>query len=170
MNRSQMVLLIIAILTIPLISFFIPDSKPGTLSSLDGVILSNVRGQKFKLTGLFSNKPILLVFWSIRCGSCIEEIPFVINLYKKYTTKVTIIGIHPAGYPLKQIRRFIRRFKQKIPYMIAIDDRMQLCKTYKVNVLPKMVLLNPSGKVLFSHVGFDESKVKDEEREISSKL
>jgi len=170
MNRNQIVLLIIALLTIPLIFVFIPDSKPGTISSLEGVVLSTIKGQKFKLTGLFSDKPLLLVFWSIRCGSCIEEIPFIINLHKKLGDKVTIMGIHPTGYPLKKIRRFIKRYREKIPYMIAVDDRMKLCQTYQVSVLPKMVLLNPSGKILFSHVGYDESKESEVEHEIESKL
>lgn len=170
MNRNQTILLFIAILTFPLISLFIPDTKTGTISSLEGVILSTVKGQKFKLASLVSGKPILLVFWSIRCGNCIEEIPFVIQLNKNFQNRLNIIGIHPTGYPLKKIRKFLRKYPEKIPYMIAVDDRMQLCQTYEVTVLPKMVLLNSSGKVLYSHVGYDKSIEKEIENEISSKI
>jgi thiol-disulfide isomerase/thioredoxin len=170
MNRNFAVLLVIAVLTIPLIYLFIPDSKPGTVSSLEGVTLSTVKGQKFKLSGLFSDKPIMLVFWSIRCGTCIEEIPFVSELHENLNKKLTIIGVHPPGYPLKKIRRFIKRYPRKIPYMLAIDDKMKLCQTYKVSVLPKTVMIDNRGKVLYEHVGFEPTKEKELRNEIISKL
>ncbi len=137
---------------------------------MDGVNLSNLNGQKFKLTGIFSDKPIMFVFWSIRCGTCIEEIPFIINLHNKFKEKLTIVGVHPTGFPLKKIHRFLRKFPQKIPYMLAIDENMSLCKTYQVSVLPKIVMINKQGKVLYSHLGYEQTKEKEVEDAIKSKL
>ena len=170
MNRNHAILLFIAILTFPLISLFIPDSEPGTVSSLDGVELSNISGQKFKFSGIFTDKPTMLVFWSVTCATCIEEIPFVARIHNEYKDKVTVIGIHPPGFPLKKIQRFFKRYKPPIPYMVAIDDNSALLQTYQVTVLPRTILINRQGKVLYDHLGFETEKEKEIENEILSKL
>ncbi|MEW6711159.1 MAG: TlpA disulfide reductase family protein [Candidatus Riflebacteria bacterium] len=170
MNRNHAILLFIAILTFPLISLFIPDSEPGTVSSLDGVELSNVTGQKFKFSGIFTDKPTMLVFWSITCGTCIEEIPFVSRLHETYKDRVTIIGIHPPGRPLKKIQGFLRKRKEPIPYMLAIDENGELLKNYEVTVLPRTILINRQGQVLYDHLGYDPSQEKEIEDAIVAKL
>jgi cytochrome c biogenesis protein CcmG, thiol:disulfide interchange protein DsbE len=170
MNRNHVFLLVIAVLTIPLIALFIPESKTGTIESLEGVTLSTVDGQKFKLSGIFAEKPLLLVFWSIRCGTCIEEIPFLTRLHQQWRDKLTIIGIHPPGYPIKQIQKFLRQYPEKIPYQLAIDDEQKLLTTYQVSVLPQTVLVNTRGKVLYSHVGYSPEMEGDMEHAIKSHL
>jgi len=170
MNKNHAVLLFIVLITLPLIYFFVPESKPGTLHSLEGISLSNLNGQKFKLSSLFTDKKTLLVFWSITCGTCIEEIPFIIKLHEKLKTRLTIIGVHPPGYPLAKVQKFIKKYPQPIPYLLAIDDEMQLSKTYEVSVLPKTVLLDKRGGVLYSHIGYDTGLDGEIENAIISKL
>lgn len=170
MNRNQIILLIIAVLTVPLISLFIPDTKSGRLDTLQGVVLSSTNGEKFKFSGLFADKKIMLVFWSVTCGSCIEEIPFVIRLHEKLKDRLTIIGVHPPGFPLPKIQKFIKRFPQPIPYLIAIDDEMKLTRTYEATILPKTVVLNKKGEVLYSHVGYEPTQDQEIENAITAKL
>ncbi len=170
MNRNHAILLFIAILTFPLISLFVPDSEPGTVSSLDGVELSNITGQKFKFSGVFTDKPTMLVFWSITCATCIEEIPFVSMMHQNHSDKLTVIGIHPPGYPLKKVQRFFKRYKPPIPYMVAIDDNSALLQNYQVTVLPRTLLIDRQGQILYDHLGFEPGKEKEIENEILSKL
>ncbi len=170
MNRNHAILLGLAILTLPLLWFLIPESTPGSLQSLEGVSLLNLQGQKFQLTGLFTEKKILLVFWSITCGSCIEEIPFIIKLHESLKDKVTIIGVHPKGFPLAKVQKFVRKYPQPIPYMLVIDDEMRLTQTYEAVVLPKTVLLDRKGNVLYSHVGYEQTMEPEIENAIKAKL
>ena len=59
-------LVILALLSSLLLYVFIPDSQDaGTFASYEGIALSDISGQQFKLTGQFTEKPILFVFWSI---------------------------------------------------------------------------------------------------------
>jgi len=170
MNRNHAVLLILAVLSILLIQVFIPDSEPGSISSLEGVMLSNLNGQKFRLAGQFTEKPLLLVFWSVTCGTCIEEIPFIIRLHEALQTRVNIIGIHPPGFPLKKIQRFVKKFPQQIPYMIAVDDMGGMIKSYNVSVLPRTLLLNRQSKVLYDHLGYAPENEKEIENAINAQL
>lgn len=170
MNRNQALLFGLVIITLPLIFFFVPESNPGSLQSLEGVTVSNLNGEKFKISGIFAEKKTLLVFWSITCGTCIEEIPFVIQLHEKLKDRLNIIGIHPQGYPLSKIQKFVKKFPQPIPYLLAVDDESKLTKTFEVTVLPKTVLINKKGEILYSHIGYDQSLEGEIENAILSKL
>jgi thiol-disulfide isomerase/thioredoxin len=149
---------------------FVPDNEPGSFFSLEGVQLSNINGQKFKLSGIFTDKPTLLVFWSVTCASCIQEIPFITKLHKEYSDKLTVIGIHPPGFPIKRVKMFMKRYKPAIPYLVAIDDKNTLIGKYKVTILPRTVLINKQGKVLYDHVGYEPDQEKEMKNAILSKL
>ncbi len=170
MNRNQLFLLTIAILTLPLLWLLGPDTPPSSLGSLEGVTLSTVNGEKFKLSGLFSDKKILFVFWSITCATCIEEIPFIVHLHENWKDRLTIIGIHPPGFPLPKVQKFLRKFPTKIPYQIAIDDESALMKAFQVTILPKVVLSDRRGQILYSHLGYDQSMETEIENAIAEKL
>ncbi|MBF0408925.1 MAG: TlpA family protein disulfide reductase [Candidatus Riflebacteria bacterium] len=166
MNRNQILLIIILFITVPLIWFFVPESNPGTMRSLEGVTLSNLNGEKFRISSIFANKKTLLVFWSITCGSCIEEIPFIMKLQNQFRDKITVIGVHPAGFPLKKIQKFVRKYTPPITYLIAVDDESRLSQSFEVSVLPKVVLVDERGRQLYSHVGYEESMEKEVEASI----
>lgn len=170
MNKIQAILVFIAILTLPLITLFIPDSEPGTLSTLEGVTLTNMQGQKFRFSAQFADKPILLAFWSVTCKTCLDEIPFLIKLHEEHHNRLTIMGIHPPGHPAAHMRRFMAKYGSKIPYMLAVDDEMKLINTFKVTVLPRTLLINRQGKVLYDHLGYDPDSDKEIENAILSKL
>ena len=170
MNRNHAILLFIAIITIPLISLFIPDSEPGSFASLQGVTSSNFKGQKFKLSGIFSDKPVMLVFWSITCASCIQEIPFVSKIHKELSEKLTVIGIHPPGYPQQKLQIFLKRYKPGIPYLVAVDENSTLLQKYGVTVLPRIILINRQGKKLYDHLGYEPGQEKEIKNAILSQL
>ncbi|MBQ3643670.1 MAG: TlpA family protein disulfide reductase [Candidatus Riflebacteria bacterium] len=160
-------LIIIAVLSCFLLYFFIPEEKKDSISSLEGVTLTAVNGQQFRLAGQFTEKPILLVFWSTTCGSCIEEIPFISKLHESLKDKITIIGIHP-NFPIKKVQKFIKKYKPAIPYMIAVDTQEILSKTYNVSILPRTLLIDRNGKVLYDHTGYAPENEKDVTNAISS--
>ncbi|MBF0501835.1 MAG: TlpA family protein disulfide reductase [Candidatus Riflebacteria bacterium] len=170
MNRNHFVLLVIAILTVPLLWLFVPKSEPGSIHSLEGVTLSTVTGEKFKISSLFAEKPTLLVFWSITCGTCIEEIPFIIKLHGNLKDRLTIIGVHQAGFPLQKIQKFLKKYPEPIPYLVAIDDEQKLTTTFDVAVMPRIILLNRRGEAVFSHLGYAPEMDAEIENEITSKL
>ena len=165
MSQNHILLTIIALLSCCFLYFMIPEDKTEGISTLEGVTLTSINGQQFRLAGQFTEKPILFVFWSTTCGSCIEEIPFISKLHENFKDKITIIGIHP-NFSLKKIQKFIRKYKPEIPYMIAVDSQDSLTNTYKVSILPRTVLVDRSGKVLYDHLGY----VPEKENEVTDAI
>ena len=89
---------------------------------------------------------------------------------KELSNKVTVIGIHPPGFPIKKIQKFVRRYKPAIPYMLAIDLDKNLIKTHSITVLPRIVLVNRYGKVLYDHLGYAQEKEGEVKNAISALL
>jgi thiol-disulfide isomerase/thioredoxin len=165
LNVKHLVLLLLAGLSFSLVYFFAPETRDtSALTSLAGVTISNMSGQEFKLASQFTEKPVLFVFWSVTCGTCIEEIPFITALYEELADKMTIIGVHPAGFPQNRIQNFLRRYKKNIPYTLVIDSEGELTKAYDITVLPRLVMVNRQGKILYDHLGYtydNEGEVKN---------
>ncbi len=167
MNQNHKILTILAILSFFLLYFLVPEEKKDSISTLEGVTLTSVNGQQFRLAGQFTTKPILFVFWSTTCGSCIEEIPFIMKLQETFKDKITIIGIHP-NFPLKKIQKFIKKYKPSITYTLAIDSQDSLTKSYNVSILPRTLLVDNKGKVLYDHLGYSPDNEKEVTDAISS--
>ena len=165
MSQNHSALIIIAIISCFFIYFLIPEEQKDSISSLEGVTLTAINGQQFRLAGQFTEKPMLLVFWSTTCGSCIEEIPFISKLHESLKDKITIIGIHP-NFPLKKVQKFIKKYKPAIPYMIAVDTQDTLSKTYKISILPRTMLIDRTGKVIYDHLGYSP----DHEKEVTDAI
>lgn len=163
MSQNHSALIIIAIISCFFIYFLIPEEQKDSISSLEGVTMTAVNGQQFRLAGQFTEKPLLLVFWSTTCGSCIEEIPFICKLHEALKDKITIIGVHQyaPNFPIKKIQKFVKKFKPAIPYMIAIDSQETLSKTYKISILPRTLLVDRNGKVVYDHLGYSPENEKE---------
>ncbi|MEW4923789.1 TlpA disulfide reductase family protein [Algibacter sp. 2305UL17-15] len=56
--------------------------------------LQTIDGKNMSLSDL-KNKPTIINFWFTRCKPCIEEIPVLNKLVKKYSDQVNFIGITP---------------------------------------------------------------------------
>ncbi len=160
MSQNHTILILIAVLSFGLLYFMMPEEKQDSISTLEGVTLTSLSGQQFRLAGQFTEKPLLLVFWSTTCGSCIEEIPFISKIHSEMKDKITIIGIHP-DFPIKKVQKFVKKYKPAIPYMLAIDSQGSLTKTYEVSVLPRTLLVNSNGKVLYDHLGYSPENEKE---------
>ena len=81
-----------------------------------------------------------------------------------------VVLFNPPGYPLSKVQKFVKKYPQKIPYLLAIDDESSLLKTFEVTVMPKTLLLNQKGEILYQHLGYDPSNEAEIEHAITSKL
>jgi len=172
LSRTLTILFVIAILTGSLIFFVRPpeDQKPPSAFFSEGVGLYNLKGDKFVLSGSAVGKPILLVFWSVTCASCIEEIPFISSLSDTLGDKALVVGVHQGGMPVKLIARFLKKNSDKINYSLAFDNDNALFSMCEVSVMPAIKLINPNGDTLYSHVGYAENQNEAIKNEIISKL
>lgn len=77
--------------------------------------LVNHSKQKARLHD-FTNKLLILEFWSPRCSTCAHEIAGLDSLQKRFKDSLCIILVNPAGAgdTKKSIRQFIKGYRQRI--------------------------------------------------------
>jgi thiol-disulfide isomerase/thioredoxin len=103
----------------------------------------------------FKTKVVLVEFWISQCGFCIAAVPKLNLLADKYKGKdFKLIGIN-AHDSAEIINLFQQANK---PRYDLLTSGAETAKAYGVDGFPMFVLIDKTGKVIYS-VGFDEQKL-----------
>jgi thiol-disulfide isomerase/thioredoxin len=93
---------------------------------------------------------VLLDFWASWCAPCIVELPHLMNLQKRYSGKLQIIGVamdDDAKAPKQSVAQY------HVSYPVVMGD-LALAKAYGgVLGLPEIFLIGADGKVIKSWRG-----------------
>jgi thiol-disulfide isomerase/thioredoxin len=126
----------------------LPDfrEKPApsfTLKSVDGKTVS---------LGDYKGKAVLLNFWATWCGPCKLEMPWLIQLQKKYASQgFTVVGISEDDGSTKEVSDFMAKMGVDYP-VLMYDDQMN--KAYGgIDYLPTSYYIGRDGKVIVESGG-----------------
>lgn len=116
----------------------------------------------------FKGKVIYLDFWASWCIPCRKSFPWMNDLQKRYGNK----GFKIIAINLDQESDKVKAFLEKIPanFTIAYDPEGITAKTFKVKGMPSSYLIDRTGKIVFSHIGFREKEVPVMEQKIKQLL
>jgi thiol-disulfide isomerase/thioredoxin len=89
-------------------------------------------------------KPVLIDVFASWCSVCQRTAPQLVEAFHKYGSgRVDFIGVSVDGSPEDAARV---KTDWGLPYDVAIDDG-RLAKSYKIEVLPTLVLVGADGRV-----------------------
>ena len=98
---------------------------------------------------------MILSFWAEWCGPCRNEMPQLRVLDEGSDLNgLTVIGIHPPGSPLEDIRKVMEEFQLGYPTCIDIAPRADvkawgdLFGQFAVRSLPHAVAVDRQGTIL----------------------
>ncbi len=101
------------------------------------------------------DKVLLLEFWSVFCTSCIQEMPFLAELQKKYAGRgLTVIGINTDFFGQERVSRFLGKLPQQPEYPVVLDRDQSISKAFNVEALPVTVIIDSSGWIRMYHLGY----------------
>jgi thiol-disulfide isomerase/thioredoxin len=143
----------------------LPDfrEKPApsfTLKTVDGksVSLSEYKG-----------KAVLLNFWATWCGPCKLEMPWLIQMQKKYSAQgFTVLGISEDDGSTKEVSDFMAKMGVDYPVLMYND---QMNKAYGgIDYLPTSYYIGRDGKVVIESGGLiSESEMEANIQKILAK-
>mgnify|MGYP001825543556 CR=1 FL=1 len=153
MTRFLLVLLMSMWLVAPANAASIQGKAPNfTLKSNSGknVKLSELRGQV-----------VLLNFWASWWGPCLQEMPLVEKLYKRYSALgFTVLGVNVEEDPRKA-KTLLKDISVSFP--ILFDTSNKVSKQYKVSAMPSTIMIDRDGNMRYLHKGYkpgDEAQYK----------
>jgi len=127
----------------------------------------NFEGQNFKTKSNISlddykGKYLLIDFWAVWCGPCIEEMPNLKALYdKRDQSKIEILGI-VGGSESDALEKAIAKHSITWPQILS-DDKNEITNKYGIKSYPTTLLINPEGIIVAKNLrGKDlENKIKE---------
>lgn len=121
--------------------------------------LLDAEGTSVKLSS-FRGRPVLLDLWATKCGGCIKEIPYFIELYRAYGRRtLAVVGVSmdilyedlkgPAE-AWSLVKPFVAA--RNINYLILMGDDA-FAKSYSVTTLPITYLIDKRGRIAATYTG-----------------
>jgi peroxiredoxin len=113
-------------------------------------ILKDINGQIWKLSSL-KGKVVVLNFWFISCPPCLQEMPKLNDLVKKYDgQEVIFLGL--TYNDQSRVETFLKGHEFRYT---LLPSSQQVDKTYQINSWPTSFVIGRDGKVKMA-ANFDE--------------
>lgn len=144
------------------------QSKPGLGDEIQNkpapdFELTTIEGPKLRLSDL-KGKVVLINFWATWCEACIDEIPVLVNLQKKYNDKgLQVVGILTDSAEPEILKDFTMRLKINYPVLQTTES---VEAAYGgIEMLPTTFIIARNGRILEHTFGITplhelESKIR----------
>jgi len=129
-----------------------------------------LKGKKIKLSQFYKEGPTLVSFWALWCQPCRKEMTKLNSIYKKYKDKgFNIIGINlDSPRSTSKVKSYVVSHKIKFP--IVKDPEKELFQLFNGQSIPLLFLLDKTGKIINTHIGYVPGDEKKLEKEITDLL
>lgn len=100
--------------------------------------------------GLAAEKPVYLNFWASWCPYCVEEMPAIEEMYKKYGDR-----LHFAAVTVDQEKEDAAAFvqKQRLTLPIYTGDLNKIGTKFNLDAIPRSVLIGKDGRIIADYSG-----------------
>jgi len=131
--------------------------------------LQLLSGGEIQLPPATNHGPILLDFFTSWCGPCRLTTPIIAHIARQYSGQgVRYVAVNCWGEPPEAVRGYLSRAKLEIP--VALDVKQAMTGAFKVDAVPKIVLVDGSDRIRYVHVGATPELADDLRRALDDLL
>lgn len=109
---------------------------------------------------LLKNKIVLIDFWATWCGPCMQEMPYLQQLYERYKDNPRVVFMvvnSGARNSLADAQGWSGHKKYTFPVYYNTDP--DISDKFKFNMIPATYIVDPKGNIRFANVGFEGAEV-----------
>jgi thiol-disulfide isomerase/thioredoxin len=98
---------------------------------------------------------VLLNFWSLRCGPCIKEMPYLEKLYQEFKDNgLKVFSINTDQATKAEIDKFVAGRDFEINYDVITDPDLVLSSVFTSWFVPVTILIDSKGIMRYNNTGF----------------
>lgn len=143
--------------------------KPG--DKAPDFVAKGLDGKDYKLSSYAGKNVVLLNFWGLRCGACLEEMPFLEALSKKFGGKgLVVLGIDTDGVDAATVNETLGEVKVSVTYPLLVDPDFTITDVYTNFLVPLTLVIDKGGVIKYIHVGFEKGTDKKYEEAVAKAL
>ena len=123
--------------------------------------LQNLDGQTVSLSEL-RGKPVLINFWATWCGYCIDEMPFIQEIYEEWSDQgLKVLAIN-KGESSSTVAAFMRSYS--LPFTVLLDTKQDVAQRYNITGIPTTFFIDKDGIIQEKVIGAFQNKTQIENR------
>jgi peroxiredoxin len=116
------------------------------------VRFATLSGESFSTSDL-RGKVVLVNFWATSCVTCVQEMPKMIETYKKYAPRgYEMVAVAMSYDHPNQVAAFAQ--SRALPFKVALDSNGAIAKGFgNIRITPTTFVLDRQGRVLKQYLG-----------------
>lgn len=142
--------------------------KPGDLAP--DFTATDLTGAKVQLSAL-RGKAILLNFWGLRCGACLEEMPYLEDMHRRLAGRgLVTLGVDTDGVDTATVLSTLKEVKVSVTYPLLVDQDFTVTDLYTNFLVPLTIVIDRKGVIGYIHTGFEKGREKEYEAAVMKAL
>jgi cytochrome c biogenesis protein CcmG/thiol:disulfide interchange protein DsbE len=132
--------------------------------------LSNLEGKDVVLSDLLEEGPVIVDFWATWCKPCLKAFPGLQEILDRYKDRgLTVVAVSVDS---PRSRAYVGPLikSKKYTFEVVLDTEGRVAKKYNAFLLPRTVLVNREGEVVFTATGYRPSNHEKIEKILASIL
>lgn len=161
-HRILLIGLILGTMAVPVLSIHASNSQP-----MPNVTVRTADGDEVRLAA-YKGRVVLIDFWASWCPPCKTSFPALDAISREYEEK----GLEVLAVNVDERRRDADSFLEEHPHHLTVlfDPKGVAPKAFGVKGMPSSFLIDRSGSIRFSHMGYTGNVDQSYRREIAQLL